>query len=178
MFLFQACTFYNYKKQCTLINIIILYCKYISFDLHTLHGIHYIFRAIIYLPLYLPYFFLCLRFKQKIGPRQPQLSAPAAADDDDDEDDASVPSSTPETAHPPPPPTASSSSTPAAATTLAAAVPFTSGVSKSSKKMGHSPGDLDIVQLLLQQQERSQAAAGELCQFVTEAAGPANNKSA
>ncbi len=64
---------------------------------------------------------------------------------------------------------ASSSST----TTPAAAVPSsTSGVSKSSKKKGCTPGDPDIVQLLLQQQERSQAAA------VTQAAEPANNKSA
>ncbi len=41
-----------------------------------------------------------------------------------------------------------------------------------------TPGDPDIVQLLLQQQERSQAAAGELHQLVTQAAGPVNNKSA
>ncbi len=135
--------------------------------LHTLY-----FRAIIYLPLYLTCFFLFLQFKQKIDPQQPQLPAPAAGADDD-VDDASVPSSTPETAHPPPAPTASSSST-----TPAAAVPSTSGVSKSSKKKGCTTGDPDIVQLLLQQQERSQAAAGELRQLVTQAAEPANNKSA
>ncbi len=122
---------------------------------------------------------MCLQFKQKIGPQQPQLPARAAAaaddddDDDDDEDDASVPSSIPETVHPPPPPTASSSST-----TPAAAVPSTSGVSKSSRKKGCTPGDPDIVQLLLQQQDRSPAVAGELYQLVTQAAGPANNKSA
>ncbi len=135
--------------------------------MHTLY-----FRAIIYLPLYLPCFFLCLQFKQKIGPQQPQLPAPTAADDDD-EDDASVPLSTQETAPPPPPPMASSSFT-----TPAAAVPSTSGVSKSSKKKGHTPGDPDIVQLLLQQQERLQAAAGELHLLVTQAAGPVSNKSA
>ncbi len=117
-----------------------------------------------------------MQFKQKIGPQhQPQLHAPDDDDDDDDdddEDDTSVPSSTPETAPPPPPPTASSSST-----TAAAAVPSTSGVSKSSKKKGCTPGDPDIVQLLLQHQERSQAA-GKLCQLVIQTAGPTNNKSA
>ncbi len=84
---------------------------------------------------------LCLQFKQKIGPQhQPQPPAPDDDDDDDDdddEDDTSVPSSTPETA---PPPTASSSST-----TAAAAVPYTSGVSKSSMKKSRTPGDPDIV---------------------------------
>ncbi len=73
----------------------------------------------------------------------------------------------------PPSLTVSSSST-----TTAAAVLSTSGVSKSFKKKGRTPGDLDIVQLLLQHQVRSQAAAGELRQLVTQAAGPTNNKSA
>ncbi len=51
--------------------------------------------------------------------------------------------------------------------------------SKTSKKKGRTPGgDPNIVQLLLQHQERSQAAAGELCQLVAQAAGPTNNKSA
>ncbi len=145
---------------------------YIDYYYYTLLQIHFIrathialhtlyFREIIYLSLYLPCFFLCLQFKQKIGP-QPQLPAPDDDDDDDDdddndddEDDTSLPSSTRETA----PPTASSS------IAAAAAVPstFTAGVSKSSKKNGRTPGgDQDIVQLLLQHQERSQAAAGEL----------------
>ncbi len=79
-----------------------------------------------------------------------QQPAPDAGDDDD-EDDVSVPSSTPETALPPSLPTASSSSN------TAAACPSTSG--PKSKKKVHTPGDADIVQLLLQQQERSQAAA-------------------
>ncbi len=83
---------------------------------------------------------------------------------EDEDDDASVPSSTA-----PPPPTASSSSS------TAAAVPSTS---KTSKKKGRTPGgDPDIVQLLLQHQERSQAAAGKLHQLVAQAAGPTNNKS-
>ncbi len=111
-------------------------------------------------------------FRQAIllGPLQVQQPAPDA-DDDDDEDDVSVPSSTPETALPPSLPTASSSSNIAVA-----AVPSTSGA--KSKKKVHTPGDPDIVQLLLQQQERSQAAAVELRQLVTQATGPVNNKSA
>ncbi len=114
--------------------------------LHTLY-----FREIIYLPLYLLCFFSCLQFKQKISPQpQPYPQLPATDDDDDDdEDDRSAPTSTLETA----PPTASSSST-----TAAAAVPSTStaGVFTSSKKKGRtSGGDTDIVQLLLQHQERS-----------------------
>ncbi len=135
--------------------------------LHTLY-----FREIIYLPFYLQCFFLCLLFKQKIGP-QPQL--PNVPDDDDD--DTSVPSSTPE----PGPHIASSSSTSAAAA-AAAAVSSTSacGVfSKSAKKKVRTPArDSDIVQLLLQHQERSQAVAGELHQLITQAAVPTNNKSA
>ncbi len=51
--------------------------------------------------------------------------------------------------------------------------------SKSAKKKASTPtGDLDIVQLLMQHQERSQAVAGELHQLVTQAAVPTNNKSA
>ncbi len=97
-------------------------------------------------------------------------------DDDDDDDETSVPSSTTE----PGPHTASSSTSVAAA--AAAAVPSTStaGVSsKSSKKNSSTPaGDPDIVQLLLQHQERSQTTADELHQLVTQAAVPTNNKSA
>ncbi len=102
---------------------------------------------------------LCLQFKQKIGPLQAQQPDPDA-DDDDDEDDVSVPSSTPETALPPSLPMTSTSSN-------TAAVPSTSGA--KSKKKVRTPGDPDIVQLLLQQQERSQAAAGELHQLVIQA---------
>ncbi len=119
---------------------------------------------------------MCLQFKQEMGAQQPLKPSPAAtaAAVDHDDEDPSVPWSTPEPAHPlPARPTASSSSTPPAA------VPSISGVSKSKKK-GRSPGpgDPDIVQLILQHQERSQAAAGELRQLVTQAAGPVNNKSA
>ncbi len=93
-------------------------------ELHTWHCIHYISGKYFYLTLYLPCFFLCLQFKQKIGPQpQPQLNAC-----DDDEDDTSVPSSTPETA----PHTAFSS------TAAATAVPSTStaGVSKKFQEKG------------------------------------------
>ncbi len=135
---------------------------------------HNIFRAIIYLPLYLPCFFLCLQFKQKIAAQ----ALPTLGDDDDDDgDDDENPlahSSTPEPAHPPAVrPTASSSST------SDPAVHSTSGDSKTKRKeYSPAPGDPDIIQLLLQHQERSHATAGELRELVTQAPGPVNTKSA
>ncbi len=65
-------------------------------ELHTLHCIHYISGN---LPFYLPCFFLCLQFKQNIGPQQPNLDDDHD-DDNDDDDDTSAPSSTPEPAPP------------------------------------------------------------------------------
>ncbi len=112
---------------------------------------------------------------------QPQPQLPNAPDDDgddddDDDNDTSLPSSTPETG----PYTASSSIDTAAV--AGAAVPSTSNAgvsSKCSKKKAFTPDrDLDIVQLLLQHQERSLTAAGELHQLGAQAAGPTNNKSA
>ncbi len=117
---------------------------------------------------------MCLQFKQKIGPQQSQQPNPDDDDDDDDDDDndTSAPSSTPE----PAPPAASSTF---AADATAAAVPSTStGVSfKSAKKKASTQArDPDLVQLLLQHRERTQAVAGELCQLVTQAAVSTNNK--
>ncbi len=107
-------------------------------------------------------FFLCLQFKQKICPLPSQ--------DDDDDDDTSVPSSTPE----PAPPTASSSTTAA----TAAPVPSTSAAgvsSKGGKKMVNTlVGEQDILQLLLQRQEKAQEVAGDLRQFVRQVTGPTN----
>ncbi len=61
-------------------------------------ALHNIFRAIIYLPLYLPCF-LCLQFKQKIGAQ----ALPTLGDDDDDDDDENplAHSPNPEPADPP-----------------------------------------------------------------------------
>ncbi len=118
-----------------------------------------------------------MQFKQKIGP-QLQKHNPDDDDDEDDDDDddneTSAPSSTPE-----PGPHTASSSTSAAAAAAAPSTSTSSVSSKSAKKKTSTLArDADIVQLLLQHQERSQAVAGELRHLVTQAAVPTNNKSA
>ncbi len=95
MFLFQPAPFritktvhINYYYY-TLLQINVIRDAHIA--LHTLY-----FREIIYLPFYLPCFFLYLQFKQKIGPQPQKLNAPDDDDEDDDDDDeTSAPSSTP-----------------------------------------------------------------------------------
>ncbi len=82
--------------------------------------------------------------------------------------------------HPPPPEPAPATASSTSAAIAAVTSTSTAGVSSKSanKKASTPPGDPDIVQLILQHQERSQAVAGELHQLVTQAAVSTNNRSA